>query len=58
MQYRDRLDAATEKTLRAWHRADPVDEAERVRNTAIYELQRSRNFFVDRPDLVERIADF
>lgn len=58
VQHRMRLGNRMEASLRRWHVEDPVDDAERARNEAIYGVQRSRNFFIDRPDLVERIADF
>lgn len=58
VQHRRRLDAAYEKRLRAWHEQDPPDEAEKIRNGRIYQFQNSRNFFVDRPDLVAKISDF
>ncbi|MFY7806387.1 MAG: endonuclease I family protein [Limnoraphis robusta] len=38
--------------LTAWHCADPVDEAERVRNDRIEQLQGNRNPFIDNPDLI------
>lgn len=41
-------------TLLAWHRADPPDDAERLRNDRIYTLyQRNRNPFVDHPEWVD-----
>lgn len=41
-------------TLLAWHRADPVDAAERRRNDLVYQhYQRNRNPFVDRPEWAE-----
>ena len=55
--YEGRIDAAEEEVLRAWHLADRVDDAERVRNAAIEDWMGSRNPFVDFPDLVDRIAD-
>jgi deoxyribonuclease I len=47
-----------EAVLRAWHLADPVDEAERNRNNRIEGYQGTRNPFIDRPDLVELISNF
>jgi endonuclease I len=52
------IPAHEEDTLRQWHVADPVDAAEQARNQAVADLQKSRNPFVDQPDLVDRIADF
>lgn len=42
-------------TLLAWHRADPVDDTEKLRNSAIAEAQGSSNPFVTYPDLAEYI---
>lgn len=56
--YNYRIDAEQEAFLRAWHTSDPVDEAERVRNQKIANIQISRNPFIDYPMLVSRIADF
>jgi len=40
-------------TLLAWHRADPVDDLERIRNEVVYVGQRNRNPFIDHPEWVE-----
>jgi hypothetical protein len=41
-------------TLLAWHRADPVDAGEELRNDEIYWLyQTNRNPFVDHPEWVD-----
>ncbi|MFC0679934.1 endonuclease [Lysobacter korlensis] len=37
-------------TLLAWHRADPPDAAERVRNEVIQSFQGNRNPFIDHPE--------
>ena len=56
--YRHAIDAEQEATLRAWHESDAVDLAERERHERVARAQRSRNPFVDSPELVARIADF
>ncbi len=56
--YNYRIDSTQEAYFRAWHLADPVDEAERVRNQRIANIQISRNPFIDYPMLVERVSDF
>ena len=38
--------------LTAWHCADPVDEAEKVRNDRIEKIQGNRNPFIDNPGLI------
>ena len=47
-----------EKTLLAWHKADPVNELERDRNDAVYSYQGNRNPFVDHPEFVDAIGSF
>jgi len=42
-------------TLLAWHAADPPDDAERLRNGRVQELQGNRNPFIDHPEWVDRV---
>jgi len=52
------IDPAQEATLRKWNDRDRVDGREKSRNDAIAKSQKSRNPFVDHPELVKRITDF
>ncbi len=47
-----------EEALREWHKADPVDEAERARHEIVVKHQKNRNPFVDHPELVDMISNF
>lgn len=47
-----------ENVLRQWHAADPVSDAERLRNDWIHRIQGNRNPFVDYPEWVDKIDDF
>jgi deoxyribonuclease-1 len=58
VRYQLEIPAAEERDLRRWHDEDPPDDRERDRNDAIASYQNNRNPFIDRPDLVARIADF
>ena len=42
-------------TLLEWHNLDPVDDAERARNNAVFEQQENRNPFVDHPEWVSAV---
>lgn len=48
---------AEEMILRLWHKADPIDANEKARHEAIATHQKSRNPFIDFPELVEKISD-
>jgi deoxyribonuclease-1 len=57
-RYKTKLGENEENTLRKWHREDPVDAEETQRNEEIFQLQKSRNPYVDYPELVDEVADF
>jgi len=40
-----------------WHKDDPVDDAERLRNDVVYSFQLNRNPFVDHPEWVSGIFE-
>jgi endonuclease I len=42
-------------TLIKWHSEDPVDENEKERNEAIFQIQKNRNPFIDHPEYVDMI---
>ncbi len=48
--------AVTLATLKAWNFLDPPDDAERDRNDRIEKLQKTRNPFIDHPELVDRVG--
>ena len=56
--YRQDIPSYEEDVLRRWHDDDPVNDAERRRNQSIFNVQGSRNPFVDFPSLVDRVDDF
>lgn len=58
VRYKMKISQEQENSLKAWHRLDPVDDAERSRNDAIFAKQKDRNPFVDHPELVELISDY
>ncbi len=45
----------TQELILRWSREDPVDEIERARNEAVYDIQGNRNPFVDFPHLCEYV---
>jgi deoxyribonuclease I len=58
VRYNLRLSSTEEFYLKKWHREDPVDEQEEIRNDMVEELQNNRNPFIDYPGLVRKISDF
>lgn len=58
VRYSYAIDPAQERVLRQWHRDDPVDANEKLRNDRVEQIQGNRNPFIDRPELVDQIADF
>jgi hypothetical protein len=57
-RYHLTISNSEETALRCWHHQDPPDADEQARNDAIEALQHNRNPFVDRPELVDHIANF
>jgi endonuclease I len=57
-RYEMKISDEEEATLRDWNEEDPVDEAEVLRAEKIFQLQHTRNPFVDLPDLLEKIENF
>ncbi len=58
VRYQINIGPLEEKFLRKWHELDPVDRSEEIRNNQIFKIQRSRNPFIDAPELVYKIKDF
>jgi hypothetical protein len=58
IRYQIALDPKQEAVLREWNKSDPADEAEKVRNQKIMEIQGDRNPFIDFPGLANLISDF
>lgn len=44
-----------EAVLQKWHQEDPVTDADRARNDAVYRFQGNRNPFVDHPEFVQAL---
>ncbi|MBK9322060.1 MAG: endonuclease [Bdellovibrionaceae bacterium] len=57
-RYDMQIDSQQEVFLKKWHKEDPVDETEQIRNQRIFELQNVRNPFIDYPDLVDKVENF
>jgi len=47
-----------EPVLHKWHAMDPVDALEQRRNNVIFEYQKNRNPYIDRPEFVSLIGRF
>lgn len=58
IRYEKPLSDDEEKTLRKWHKLDPVDEQERRRNEMIRDIQGNLNPFIEYPALVEKVKKF
>lgn len=58
LRYKMELPDGEEEYLRSWNQLDPVDSAERQRNQRIFDIQGSRNPFIDDPQLISLIKDF
>jgi hypothetical protein len=58
MHYNMPISSSEETVLRRWHKIDPVDDKEIARHEKIVSYQKSRNPFIDYPELVENVSDF
>lgn len=58
IRYDLKIDATQEEVLRAWHKQDPVDEEEFIRNEEIQEIQGNLNPFITNPEYVDFISNF
>lgn len=56
--YQQSIDDRQESVLRKWHREHPVSAAERIRSRHVQVFQGSKQPFVEKPHLVDHIADF
>ena len=57
-RYNVEVDDVEEGFLRTWHKNDPVDIIEVLRNTKISILQKVRNPFIDYPHIEQHISNF
>ena len=59
LNFKDIMDASSESAaislLLDWNRQDPVDNIEKIRNDAVFELQHNRNPFIDNENYAEAI---
>ena len=58
VRYAKPVPTGMEAVLKSWHLDDPVDAAERARETRVENVQGNPNPFVDFPQLVMRISDY
>lgn len=58
VRYKSSLAKDYQERLKRWNALDPVDEFERQRNEMIYEVQGTRNPFIDDPEIVDLINEF
>ena len=58
VRYAKSVPVRMEAALKSWHLDDPVDDAERERETRIENVQGNSNPFVDFPQLLMRISDY
>ncbi len=58
VRYKIHISDNQEEFLRRWDKLDPIDDEEKNRNNSIEKIQKSRNPFVDFPDLADSIKNF
>lgn len=58
LRYGAAVSPEEEAVMRLWNCEDPPDDHERTRNDNVDQVQNNRNPFIDRPDFVDRIAEF
>jgi endonuclease I len=58
IRYKMPVDNLQETFLKFWNLLDSVDAAEKTRHEGIVKAQGNRNPFIDRPELILKIADF
>lgn len=58
VRYQIHIDSVQEYFLRKWHREDPVDYAEALRDNRISAIQGNHNPFILKPELVDQVSDF
>ncbi len=58
VKYKIAIDQNQEEFLRRWDKLDPIDDEEKTRNNEIEKIQKSRNPFIDFPDLAESVSNF